>query len=759
MKFLFLTLLSALCIIVCQAQTGSFYDQSTIQTIEIFFSQTNWDLLLDQQMATTEDYIEADSVRINGETFSQVGVKYKGNSSYNPNNAKNPLHIELDHFVEQHYQHYTDIKLGNAFSDPSYIRQALSYDVLKHYMDCPLSNFANVYINGSLIGLYSNDESINKDFLGEHYFTAEGEFFKCNPIGGAGPGQGGSPDLAWLGADSSLYASRYELKSDFGWNELVRLIDTLNNNTAALESVLDIDRAIWMLAYNNVLVNLDSYSGQFKQNYYLYKDLNGRWVPTVWDLNMSFGGFPVGGMSVTQMQNLSPFYSNDAAHPLIQRILSNPRYRRMYFAHMRTITDDFFAGGLYLERADFFRSVIDAAVLADPNGFYTYAQFQSSLAANTPGSGGGGPTGNFIVPGIQVLMDARNTYLQGTTEFLQPAPMISNVHPVETTVLFGTPAEIQATVQGATEVFLGYRTFHPGRFYRIPMFDDGQHNDGVANDNIYGAAFTVNGTQPEFYIYAENANAGKFEPARAEHEFYSLTLDSQVMTPGTVVINEVLTSNSLQEDEYGESNDWIELFNTSNAVVNLAGAHLSDTAADPLRWTFPEGTLIAPGEYLIVWADDDEEQIFLHTNFNLSSSGEALLLTDQAGSIIDQISYPLQVQNVSYGRYPNGSGPWSYMETSYGAMNSAPLPTTQTTTPYDAVSVWPNPTSSLLTITSNQSGLISITICDLAGKVVENRPISGTQACIDLSQCAPGAYCIIVRLSDDRSEVVRIVVE
>ncbi|MFM9004578.1 MAG: CotH kinase family protein, partial [Flavobacteriales bacterium] len=341
-------LIAALISLSSYAQNGGFYDQSTIQTIEIFFAQSNWDALLDQQAQSTEDYIIADSVRVNGTTFEQVGVKYKGNSSYNANNAKNPLHIELDNVIEQDYQHYTDIKLGNGFSDPSYIREALSYDILKNYMDCPLSNFANVYINGNLRGLYSNDESINKHFLGNHYYSAESELFKCNPMGGAGPGGGGNPDLVWLGADSSLYQSRYELKSDYGWNELVRLIDTLANNTGALENILDVDRAIWMLAYNNVLVNLDSYTGNFKQNYYLYKDVSGRWVPTIWDLNMSFGGFPGNGLSVSGMQNLSPIFSNDAAHPLIQKLLANARYRKMYIAHMRTIADEFFDSGLYL---------------------------------------------------------------------------------------------------------------------------------------------------------------------------------------------------------------------------------------------------------------------------------------------------------------------------------------------------------------------------------------------------------------------------
>lgn len=756
MKHAFSSLLFLALMNHCTAQSFNFYDQGTIQTIEIFFAQTNWDALMDQQMQTTEDYIVADSVRVNGETFEQVGVKYKGNSSYNANNAKNPLHIELDHIIDQAYQHYTDIKLGNGYSDPSYIREALSYDILKNYMDCPLSNFATVYINGTLMGLYSNDESINKHFLGNHYYSSESEFFKCNPLGGAGPGAGGSPDLTWLGSDSTSYYSRYELKSDYGWATLVDLIDTLNNNTAALEYSLDIDRALWMLAFNNVMVNLDSYSGQFKQNYYLYKDVNGRWVPTVWDLNMSLGGFPGGNLSVAQMQNLTPLYSNDTAHPLIQKLLSNVRYKKMYIAHMRTITNEFFDNGFYLERAVFFRDVIDAAVQSEPNGFYSNAQFQNSLSSNTSG-GGGGPGGNFSIPGIQVLMDARNTYLQGTAEFLQVAPTITNVHPLVSSVTFSTMADIQATVEGATSVFLGFRTSQAHRFHRTEMFDDGTHNDGIAGDGIYGGGFLVDGVHPEFYIWAENAEAGAFSPARAEHEFYTLQLETQPLTAGSVVINEVLTSNSVHEDEYGESNDWIELYNRSGSVVDLSGAHLSDTLSDPLRWTFPYGSLIAPDSYLMVWADDDEEQQFYHTNFNLSSIAETLLLTNATGEIMDQVDYPLQVQDISYGRYPNGTGPWTYMETTFGGVNGAGLIVRESNESADSWIAYPNPTSGLLHVSCSFGAILQVEIRDTMGSLLLSIPCGNQQAELDVNNLAAGIYFLTIHRLDGSQATASIV--
>ncbi len=185
-------------------QAQDLYDRATVQTIEIFFSQSNWDALMDNLASTTEDYLVADSVRINGVSFDSVGVKYKGNSSYNANNNKNPLHINLDYVKgSQDYQGYTDLKLQNGYSDPSMIREVLSYAILEQYMDCPKANFANVYINGTLRGLYSSAESISDNFNGDHYYSTDGSFFKCNPIGGAGPGASVSPDLKYINADTA----------------------------------------------------------------------------------------------------------------------------------------------------------------------------------------------------------------------------------------------------------------------------------------------------------------------------------------------------------------------------------------------------------------------------------------------------------------------------------------------------------------------------------------------------------------------------
>ena len=261
------------------SQAQDFYDLNTIQDIRITFAESNWDQLLDNAYATTEDYILAQSVEINGILYDSVGVKYKGNSTYQPNQTKNPFHIELDTYKDHQHEAYTDIKLSNVAKDPSFLREVLSYQILRQYMDAPLSNYANVYVNGNLIGLYSNSESISKKFVNSRFYSKKNTFVKCNPPAGAGPQSNDFPNLVYLGTDSTDYYDSYELKSDDGWEELIDLCDTLANHPEAIEQILDVDRALWMLAFDNVLVNLDSYIGAFAQNYYLYRDDYGRFLP------------------------------------------------------------------------------------------------------------------------------------------------------------------------------------------------------------------------------------------------------------------------------------------------------------------------------------------------------------------------------------------------------------------------------------------------------------------------------------------------
>ncbi len=74
----------------------------------------------------------------------------------------------------------------------------------------------------------------------------------------------------------------------------------------------------------------------------------------------------------------------------------------------------------------------------------------------------------------------------------------------------------------------------------------------------------------------------------------------------------------------------------------------------------PEGVVLQPGEYLVVWADEDKKaEEGYHLNFKLSAAGEDLFLVDRDGAtVLDQISFEAQTTDIAFGRFPKGSATW-----------------------------------------------------------------------------------------------------
>ena len=718
--FLLISALSSLCL-----KSQTFYDINTIQNIQITFSQSNWDYMLDTAKAGSEGYIMAQSVSINGTIFDSVGVKYKGNSTYNPNQTKNPFHIELDHFKNQNYQGFTDIKLSNVAKDPSFLREVLSYSILRQYMAAPLSNYSLVYVNGNQIGLYVNSEAVTKKFVDKHFYSKNNSMFKCNPPAGAGPGTSAKPNLTYNGTDSANYYAAYEMESTVAWKDLINLCDTLANNMAALPNILDIDRAIWMLAFDNVFVNLDSYIGAFAQNYYLYQDNYNRFLSVIWDLNESLGTFSNTGLSnltnTTAKQQMTPFlHQNDVAWPLIKNLLANARYKKMYVAHMKTILTENFGNNSYFTTAQGLQTVINTAVQNDPNKFYTYTQYQNNLTMDVP-------TGMGSAPGLSNLMNPRYNYLMALAEFSAAQPVISAINASPAIPVLNSNVTLTASVSNANSnaVFLGYRYAIDAPFVRVAMFDDGAHGDGTAGDGTYGASIPVNSSFIQYYFYAENNSAGVFSPARAEYEFYTLNASYATLNAGELVINELMAVNtSTVQDPSGSFPDWIELYNNTNQFINLSNLYLSDVILSPLKWKLPDNTIMAPYSYLGIWADMDTLQSGLHANFKLSAAGEDVILSYANGLVIDQVSFPIQTANISYARCTNATGPFGYDNIPSYLMPNC-LSSGIQEIKESSLFVYPNPAQNELTIVAEED-VKSIEIINLLGICVKKLDLSNS---------------------------------
>jgi spore coat protein CotH len=635
-----------------------FYDIESVNTIEITFAEANWEEILAAFYDADSDERLVGNAIINGLEYDSVGVRYKGNSTYfSVDGPKKPLNIKLDHVIDnQEIDSYGTLKLSNVFKDPSFVRETLSYEIARKYTPASLANYMDVYVNDEHIGLYSSIQSVDKNFLDDHFQSDENAHFKGDVTGDPGP-NGGSANLAYLGPDSTSYYTSYEIKSDFGWEEMVNLCDTLNNYTPAVEEILDIDRTLWHMAFHNVLVNLDSPINMI-HNFYLYRADNRQFNYIFWDLNEAFGSFSRVGFqnySIQQLQHLDPFVNTtNPEFPVLENLLTDPDLQKKYIAHMRTILEENFSNGWYETRAYEIQDIIDEHVLADLNKFYTYNDFLGNVEDQV---------GN--IPGIVQLMEERSDFLLSSADFMNE-PEIYQINISPEIVPPNSEIWITADVGNATDVTLAYRQQHGDKFETAAMYDDGEHNDGASNDGIYGAYLFVDSFGAQYYVYAENNDAGTFSPARAAYEYHSVDVIDDL---SDVVINELLASNDTTvADQDGEYDDWVELYNTGDQDIPLLGTFLTDDEANLYKWAFPD-TSIAAHDYLIIWVDDDVEQAGLHAPFKLSAGGESVLLVDQSGGIIDDIDFGAQDTDISFGRYPNGSGPFRQMTPTFSAEN------------------------------------------------------------------------------------------
>ena len=692
---------------------SNFYAVDSLREIRIYFYATDWDYQLDSF------YVQGDNERIladliiDGSPYDSVGVRYKGFSSVSVNRVKNPFNIKLDYVIDDQEHNGVDkLKLSNVIQDPSFVREVLTYEIAANYLPSAKANYANVYVNDTLWGLYTNVQAVNKEFLNDHFGNKYNPFFKCNAEDlDVTPGGENSNLSNAHGNDSLDYEPYYALKSNYGWKSLYNLIDTLNNYSDSVEKILNVDRTLWMHALNYTLVNFDSYIG-YGQNYYLYKDKTGQFNPLLWDLNMSFGSFRLtdassiyfSGFDIAQAQNMDPLLHHTqfsvSPRPLLRNLFLSERNRKMYLAHIRTIVNENFANQSYALRGQYFQNLIDTSVENDTNKFYFYADFIANL--NSPVT-----LVTADCPGITQLMDARATYLSNYPGF-SGEPTIANITVIPQNLVAGDDVWITADIADATEAILGYRFGDNMAFKTTAMFDDGNHNDGLANDGVFGGVILNSANVIDYYLYADNDSAGVFSPVRAAYEFYNIQSQLQV---GDVVINEVMSNNVTSvTDASGKFEDWIELYNTTSSPISTSGLFLTDTLGIFQKWELPNQTISGNG-YAIIWADEDGGQGDMHANFKLSNLGEQLILTNTDSVVIDSITYLPQADDIAFARSPNGSGSFIMQVPTFNSNNDFVNSITENK---ELIKVYPNPFSNIIQWDSFER----VEIRDLLGRLI-----------------------------------------
>ncbi|MBN1415721.1 MAG: T9SS type A sorting domain-containing protein [Bacteroidales bacterium] len=122
-----------------------------------------------------------------------------------------------------------------------------------------------------------------------------------------------------------------------------------------------------------------------------------------------------------------------------------------------------------------------------------------------------------------------------------------------------------------------------------------------------------------------------------------------------VILSEFQSSNhSTISDEWGDFDDWIELYNPNNHAVNIEGMVLKNNAH---IWGIPTGdtnTLLSPYSCFLIWADHEESEGLFHANFRLSASESLIICESDSNTVIDSVEIPSLADDVSYGICPDG---------------------------------------------------------------------------------------------------------
>tara|TARA_B100001758_G_scaffold50625_1_gene41125 strand:+ start:9858 stop:11639 length:1782 start_codon:yes stop_codon:yes gene_type:complete len=518
---------------------GGLFDEDSLRTINLNFYNPNYhSYLVNSWYYSPSERIPA-ILTFNGAIYDSVGVRYKGNSTFclpnDEQNLKVPYNIDMNYFIDdQQLLDYNKMKLANAWMDPTFVKQIVASNIYQKYLPTGESNLVKLNVQGDYVGLYINDESINKQFLKKHFNEKSGPLFKCDNIDrfcdtlnapSAMP-----PNLYYMGDDTTLYYDSYDMKSDQGWEELVNLIKVIDLDFQNIDSVLNVDRTLWAFAVNQVIQNLDCYNTYYIHNYYLYQTKDGLFQMIPWDLDNSFVGAILGSFpwwsnpgpyeydpySMGEDHNNNGFLDIWEERPLVYKLLNDSHYRKIYTAHLRTIIEESLDTAMIRQNINNLQTLAYNAAAQDNNKVFSMGQYYDNVDSEIWTWWGFG--------GILSTVNERKQFLLNHPEISLTAPTIDNV--------MTTNNLVTAEVFNANSVELMATTSqYNSKFHSFSMYDDGTNGDLTANDGIYSAVlpFQSLGLPVKFYIRSENNDAIKLNPRRAEYEFYIYSPVSSIL--------------------------------------------------------------------------------------------------------------------------------------------------------------------------------------------------------------------------------------
>jgi hypothetical protein len=367
-----LPLLFAICVLESSARvtlaadhSERFYDPEAVQTVHLDIKPEDLDRL---NRALPQRIYVPGVFRWNDQTLQNVGVRYRGNSSSNPDAShKRGFLIAFSEFQKnQRFLGLRHVALDNGIQFGSLFSERLITDALRELgVKASRCNYARVYLNNKYIGAYVNVERIDKSFLEQQFGANKGVLFKVDE---GGPGA----DFRYLGADPGLYRKTFELHAGREADAYARLADFLQavdnpaGTEAELSRSLDVEAFVQTTAVMLFAGAFDQYTGWGPHNYYLYwNPADARWTYLPWDLDVGFADNAFGRVPVLDGWHAA-WPAPIPGRPLMERLITHTNLLQHYRQRASAILEASFRPEILIPKLRKLYEQIRPALEEDP---------------------------------------------------------------------------------------------------------------------------------------------------------------------------------------------------------------------------------------------------------------------------------------------------------------------------------------------------------------------------------------------------------
>ncbi len=632
-----------------------FYALNNLDTLFIEFEEKNYEWL----MADNYYFDRTLMARLTykGILYDSVAVGYRGHTSFHMNTtSKKSFKIDLGHNIkDQNIEGYSTFHLNANLHDPSFMKEVLySLETNRHTIGAK-TNYKILMVNGISYGLYINIQNLDKklssqwvDSKGHKFFRAE---YKETEYKAQASNFGmGQSSMNYLGDIVLPYKNWYNQKGkeDKGaWLRLIEMTKQLDqfSTTSEIESLnkyLDIDAALWFLAYEILFTDEDGYVSKGGSDYFLLMNgKTGKFTPVEYD-----------GNSCLSRHIQWPLYYQDHNKklPLVQKLLGHEVLRQRYLAHVRTILASSFDSVIVDAKIDVLKDLIAPYIEADEKGIYSFDTFSKEVDI------------------LKKSFAMRREFLQKYPELQLDLPKVSKVTcklPIEGKGrnFKMDSVDIQfnlSPVSQVEKVLVHFKNDQTTDFEKKEF----KLSEVVINGDLVSIKIPIKNERSTLSFYLEiivgdDYSSRVFSPAGATHDVYHFSISTLVNTEKKgLIINELMPYNKREwKNEEGVFSDWIELFNTTDKNYSIGGLYLSNDILDLKKWKIPKTKPLLPGTYKVIGLDKKSKQKGI-ANFNLSNKGGALFLSDRKGTILYTLIYNSRKSNQSYSRCLDGNYRW-----------------------------------------------------------------------------------------------------